>query len=105
VLTNWLILPFECRRVNFSPEGERNLELKEVILLLAEGLNENVGIISLHCLVLEGSTARNVMAIGILDLNQYLLEILRPLKRWSHQDGLSLLILQSFQSRVIISPH
>jgi hypothetical protein len=53
-------------------------------LLLAEGLDENVGIVSLHCFILQGCAAGNVMAVGILDLNQYLLEILRPLEGRSH---------------------
>jgi hypothetical protein len=57
MLANWLILPLEGRSVHFSPEGERNLELKEVILLLAECFNENVGVIGFHCFILEGRAA------------------------------------------------
>lgn len=98
MLPNWLILPFEGRSVNFSPERERNLELKEVILFLAECFYEKVGVIGFHSFILESSAAGNVMTVSVLDLNQYLLEILRPLERRSHQYGLSLLILQSFQS-------
>lgn len=84
MLAHGLILPFEGGSVYFSPEREGNLELKEVILLLAEGLDENVGIVSLHCFILQSRAAGNVMAVGILDLNQYLLEILRPLEGRSH---------------------
>jgi hypothetical protein len=76
VLTHWLILPLKGRRVHFSPERERYLELKEVVLLLAEGLDEKVGVVRLHCLVLESGATGNVVAVGVLDLDQDLLQIL-----------------------------
>ena len=57
MLANRLILPFESRSVNFSPERERDLELKEVILFLAECFYENVGVIGFHSFILESSTA------------------------------------------------
>jgi len=105
VLANGLLLPFQGGRIHLGPEGEGDLELKVVVLLLAEGLKENGVVLYLYRLVLKGRTAGNVVPVSILDLNLDHMEVLGPLERGAHQDGLALLCLESCQSRVVIGPH
>ena len=105
VLANGLSLPFEGRRVHLAPEGEGDLELQVVVLLLAEGLNENGVVFNLNRLVLESPTPGNIMSVRVLDLNLYRVQVLGPLEGRAHQDGLALLCLESCQSGVVVGPH
>jgi hypothetical protein len=84
VFPDWLIFPLESGCIDLSPEGEWYLELEKVILLLAKGFNENVRLIDLNSFVLKSCASRNIVTISILNFNQDLLEILRPLEGRPH---------------------
>ena len=105
VLANGLLFPFQGGRIHLGPEGEGYLELQAVVLLLAEGLEENGVVLYLDRLILQGRTAGNVMSVRVFDLNLDNVQVLGPLEWRAHQDWLALLCLESCQSRVIIGPH
>ena len=105
VLADRLVLPLGRGGVYAVPELKGHLKLEEVVLLLAESPDEDPCLADLHGLVLEGRAARDVVPVGVLDLDLDHVQVLRPLEGGPHEDGLALLCLESSEGRVEVGAH